>query len=116
MYKQAIVIRTDLEMGKGKIAGQCSHASVSSYVLTEHKEPEIARSWLNEGQKKIVLKVNSESELFEYFELCKRAGLIGDVNHDAGKTQLAPNTPTAFGIGPAKEEEIDKILGKLKLL
>ncbi|MEK6982598.1 MAG: peptidyl-tRNA hydrolase Pth2 [Candidatus Micrarchaeota archaeon] len=116
MYKQAIVIRTDLEMSKGKMAGQTAHASVSAYVKVEHKEPEIARAWLNQGQKKIVLKVGSESELFEYFELCKRAGLIGDVIHDAGKTQLTPNTPTAFGIGPAKEEEIDKILGKLKLL
>ena len=32
--KQAIVMRTDLKMGKGKIAAQCCHGSIGSYKKT----------------------------------------------------------------------------------
>ncbi len=63
MYKQAIVVRADLKMGKGKLAAQASHASLAAYNLVRKKYPEIAERWLNEGQKKIVLKVKDESEL-----------------------------------------------------
>lgn len=116
MYKQAIVIRNDLKISKGKIAGQVSHASVSAYNLTKKINSEIAESWLNEGQKKIVLKVASESELLDYFQQCKRAKIPCELIKDAGHTQLDPGTITCFGAGPWDEKEIDKILGKLKLL
>lgn|SRR3989338_2202360 len=116
MYKQAIVIRNDLGITKGKIAGQVSHASVSAVEATRKISVETVKSWLNEGQKKIVLKVASENELMEYFELCKRAGIPCELIRDAGHTQLEPNTITCFGAGPWNEEEIDRVLGKLKLL
>lgn len=116
MYKQAIVIRNDLKLGKGKIGGQCAHASVSAYNKTRIKNPEIAKEWENEGQKKIVLKVNSEEELLRYFDQIKRAGIPAELIRDAGKTQIEAGTITCFGAGPWKEEELDKILGKLKLL
>jgi len=45
MYKQTIVIRADLKMGKGKIGGQCSHASVSAYERIRKSDPDIARAW-----------------------------------------------------------------------
>ena len=116
MYKQAIVIRNDLGISKGKIAGQTSHASVSAYEKTKKSNPEIAQAWFSEGQKKIVLKVQSESELLDYFNQCKRAGIPCELIRDAGHTQLEPGTLTCFGAGPWDEQAIDKILGKLKLL
>jgi len=70
--KQAIIVRGDLGMSKGKMAGQTAHASVSAYSLTLARKEEDARQWEDEGQKKIVLKVQSEEELLALYERMKR--------------------------------------------
>ncbi|HLC68694.1 MAG TPA: peptidyl-tRNA hydrolase Pth2 [Candidatus Bilamarchaeaceae archaeon] len=116
MYKQSIVVRSDLKLPKGKLAGQVSHASLSAFNRLLQTHPDISRIWLKEGQKKIVLKVSDEAELLEYFEQCKRAGIPCDLIQDAGLTQLPPGTVTCFAAGPWEEKALDKILGKLKLL
>lgn len=116
MYKQTIVVRADLQMGKGKIAAQSSHASLSSYKKVAKSHPEIARRWEDEGQKKVVLKVNGEAELFEYFQKGKDAGIPCELIRDAGHTQLEPGTVTCFAAGPWDEKELDAVFGKLKLL
>jgi PTH2 family peptidyl-tRNA hydrolase len=116
MLKQAIVIRADLEMGKGKIAAQASHASVEGYIETAFKEPEKSEEWWRAGQKKIVLKVKSEKELKELFLKAKAKGLIAIIIKDAGHTQIKAGTNTALCIGPDDEKKIDLITGNLKLL
>lgn len=78
MYKQTIVIRADLKMGRGKLAAQSSHASLSSYKHVMRTDPDIARSWESEGQMKIVLKVGSEEELLEYYNKAKAIGIPCD--------------------------------------
>ena len=112
-YKQAIVLRSDLKMGKGKLVAQGAHASICAYLNSNKEE---RAEWAGGGMKKIALKINSEAELMEYFEKCKRAGIPTALIRDAGHTQVEPGTITAFGAGPADENEIDKVLGKLKLL
>lgn len=116
MYKQAIVVRADLQMGKGKLAAQASHASLTSFRLVSMKYPDIARAWENMGQMKIVLKVKDEDELMEMLRRVHEAGIPAELIRDAGHTQVEPNTITCFGAGPWDEKEIDKVLGKLKLL
>ncbi len=116
MYKQVIVIRADLKMGKGKLAAQSSHASLAAFKKTERAHPEVAKAWEREGQKKIVLKVNSEQELHEYFELAKREEIPAELIRDAGHTQIEPGTVTCFGAGPWEEKKLDELFGKLKLL
>ena len=111
--KQAIVVRTDLDMGKGKIATQVAHASIGAFVKSKGKDKE---AWLRDGMKKIVLKVSSEKELASVHRKARSLKLPSDLVSDAGRTQLAPGTKTAVGIGPASEEKIDKITGKMKLL
>lgn len=113
--KQAIVVRADLGMGKGKIAAQSSHASLSAYNICRSRDPKAAQAWEEEGQKKVVLKVAGEQELLELYEKMKReipCALI----RDAGHTQLEPGTATCFGAGPADEAKINKYAGHLKLL
>jgi PTH2 family peptidyl-tRNA hydrolase len=116
MYKQTIVIRADLKIGKGKLIAQGSHASHSAFEKVKKQFPDIAKSWEIEGQKKVVLKVHSEEELFDYFQRGKDAGIPCELIRDAGHTQLEPGTVTCFGAGPWNENELDKVFGKLKLL
>ena len=113
--KQAIVIRSDLGMGKGKLAGQTAHASVSAYNVARARDKEAARQWEGEGQKKIVLKVGSEGDLISLYEGMKRA-IPCALIRDAGRTQLEPGTVTCFGAGPADEALINKYTKDLKLL
>ena len=113
MYKQVIIIRKDLKMGKGKLAAQSSHASYSSAKKAAKK---MLDAWENEGQKKIVLKVASEKELLDLEKRCAKAGIPCALIMDAGKTQLEPGTVTALGIGPERDDKIDQITGNLALL
>lgn len=112
-YKQVIIVRADLKLTKGKMAAQASHASVEA-VLRSNKD-DVAK-WQQEGMKKIVLKVNTQSELLEYKRKAELAGLVAALITDAGHTHLEPGTITCLGIGPAKEEKIDAITGNLKLI
>lgn len=114
--KQVIVIRGDLRMGKGKMVAQGAHASVNAFLETRKQKPEWASAWLESGQKKIVVRVDSCEELISIYEEAKRAGLPAVIITDAGLTQLEPGTVTAVGIGPAPAPLVDKITGKLKLL
>jgi len=114
--KQAIVVRNDLKMGKGKLAAQVAHASLSAAEAAQQKRPAWYEDWKGEGQAKIVLKVDSEDVLRELLRKAKSAGLPASLIEDRGLTQLEPGTVTCLGIGPAPEPAIDAITGKLKLL
>ncbi|MEM4554822.1 MAG: peptidyl-tRNA hydrolase Pth2 [Candidatus Anstonellaceae archaeon] len=113
--KQAIVVRSDLKMGKGKLAAQVSHASLLAFQACQQKDKKSADEWVNEGQKKIVLKVASLKELLELYESVRTQFPCALVK-DAGYTQVEPGTITCFAAGPAQEEKLDKYLGHLKLL
>lgn len=112
--KQAIIIRSDLKMGKGKLAAQAAHASLQGYRLALAKGKRLVERWDAEGQKKIVLKVASESELLALKERAR--GLPCALIRDAGFTQLEPGTVTCIAIGPAEDEKIDAITKDLGLL
>jgi len=103
-------------MGRGKIAAQSSHASLTAYKKVSSAYPEIAGAWETEGQMKVVLKVDSERELLELFQRAKDAGIPAALIRDAGHTQLEPGTITCIAAGPFDEDELDRVFGHLKLL
>jgi PTH2 family peptidyl-tRNA hydrolase len=111
--KQVILIRTDLKMNKGKTASQSAHASIAAFLKADLKSQ---KKWLDEGMKKVVLKVSDEKELKEFHKLAKREKLPCEIITDAGMTQIKSGTLTALGIGPVEDRKVDKITGKLKLL
>ncbi|MBD3387623.1 MAG: peptidyl-tRNA hydrolase [Candidatus Altiarchaeales archaeon] len=110
-YKQVIAVRADLKMGKGKLAAQVAHAAVEAADKSRHKS-----QWKDEGQRKVVVKVSGEKELLRVLAEARDYGLPTSLIEDAGHTQLEPGTKTAVGVGPAPEDDVDKITGKLKLM
>jgi PTH2 family peptidyl-tRNA hydrolase len=115
-YKQIIVIRSDLKMSKGKIAAQTGHAAVSAAEEARKHDQKWWKAWLEEGQCKIAVKVESEKKLLKLKKEAEELGLPHALISDRGLTQLPPGTITCLGIGPAPSSELDKITGMLALL
>ncbi|MDG6255979.1 MAG: peptidyl-tRNA hydrolase Pth2 [Methanomicrobiaceae archaeon] len=112
-WKQCLIIRNDIKMSCGKKCAQIAHASVGA---CEKADRMLKKQWLAEGQKKVVLKVNSARELYELKVIAEQAGIAASLVTDAGLTEIPPGTVTALGLGPAKSEELDRICGGLSLL
>lgn len=120
--KQVIVMRTDLNMRKGKMVAQGAHASIAflrELVLYDDFMsgiPSQVFRWLEGGMTKICVRVDSEEELLAIEEKAKLAGLLVHLIVDAGHTEFDGPTRTCLAIGPASAELIDEITGELKLL
>ncbi|MEM3841507.1 MAG: peptidyl-tRNA hydrolase Pth2 [Candidatus Micrarchaeaceae archaeon] len=114
--KQVIIVRADLDMGKGKLAAQVAHASLMSYFESEKASPDTAKKWIDSGEKKIVLKVDNEDDLIKLFKAFQFKKVPCALVSDAGLTQIPPGSKTALGIGPWKSSEIDVFTKTLKLL
>ncbi|RLN49202.1 hypothetical protein BBJ28_00014778 [Nothophytophthora sp. Chile5] len=115
-HKMVMCVRTDLKMGKGKIAAQCCHATLGAYKRALKRTPDAVRAWEMLGQAKVCLKVDSEEEMLALAEKAAERGLINYVVIDAGRTQIAPDSKTVLSIGPAPLADIDEITRHLKLM
>lgn len=115
-FKQVIVVRADLKMSVGKLSSQVGHAAVSAAEECRKKENDWYKSWLDEGQRKVVLKAESLDELLGLKAELDKVDIPNVLITDKGLTELPPDTVTALGIGPAPEQVVDKITGRLLLL
>jgi PTH2 family peptidyl-tRNA hydrolase len=115
-YKQVIVIREDLKMSPGKLAAQVAHGAVGAAERTRKTQTEWFKNWMKEGQKKVVVKVPGEKELRGLSERAAKLALPSEFVRDAGLTELPPGTITALAIGPAPNQLMDEVTGKLPLL
>ncbi|KAJ3320861.1 Gluconate transport-inducing protein [Boothiomyces sp. JEL0866] len=104
--KMVLVIRTDLGMGKGKVAAQCSHATLDAYqkAMESEKWREWVDSWEEYGCAKITLKCNDESEMLQLQRDARKKGLVAQSICDAGKTQIAAGSRTVLAIGPGNHD------------
>ncbi|KAL8162658.1 hypothetical protein V2J09_014147 [Rumex salicifolius] len=122
-FKMVLVVRNDLKMGKGKIAAQCSHATLGLYKKLVNCAPKALSSmfnvlnlvlatyrWERCGQVKVVVKTESEEEMLFLQERANSAELLTHITIDAGRTQIAPNSRTVMAImGPA--DMVDDVTG-----
>lgn len=114
-FKMVLVVRNDLKMGKGKIAAQCSHATLGLYKKLLRRAPKSLNRWEMCAQPKVVLKVETEEDMLVLQERAKSLNLPNHITIDAGKTQIAPNSRTVMAIlGPI--EVVDDVTGGLKLM
>lgn len=113
--KMILIVRSDLKMGKGKVAAQCSHAAVSAYKQVQCRNPELLKQWEYYGQPKVVVKVPDEGTLLELLYHAKEVGLPVSLIQDAGRTQIAPGSRTVLGVGPGPADLVDRVTGHLRL-
>ncbi|KAL5568249.1 hypothetical protein UlMin_024824 [Ulmus minor] len=114
-FKMILVVRNDLKMGKGKIAAQCSHATLGLYKKLLNRAPKALNRWEMCAQPKVVVKIESEEDMLVLQERAKLVKLPTHITIDAGRTQIAPNSRTVMAIlGPI--EVVDDVTGGLKLL
>jgi len=111
--KQVIVVRKDLNMRKGKMVAQGAHASIGAMDKATKKE---VLKWLETGATKICVGVDDKTELLIILNEAQVLELPTYLVIDAGKTEFKERTLTAIAIGPAEDDVIDKVTGKLKLL
>ena len=137
--KMVIVMRKDLNMRKGKMVAQGSHAVTKVFfdmIITRTKVlingmdtitydmllppgdmGNDVSAWIEGIFKKICCSVDSEEELLRVHIAAQEKGLPCALIQDAGITEFGGvPTYTCCAIGPAKSELIDPITGELKLL
>ena len=122
MIKQVIIMRTDLNMRKGKMVAQGSHASMKVFFDKMQFHPVLGGftsqmiEWAEGSFAKIVVGVNSLEELLELERKAKESKIPCALITDLGKTEFKEPTITCLAIGPDESEKIDPITGSLKLL
>lgn len=136
--KQVIVMRTDLNMRKGKMAAQAAHASLAvilnmmknktlyiadfpifdvyDKVLTVYN-PSALHMWLTSSFTKVCVGVDSEKKLLELYHSVKEADIPVVLITDNGTTEFHGNkTNTCICIGPDFNSVIDPFTKELQLL
>jgi PTH2 family peptidyl-tRNA hydrolase len=81
--KLVLIVRTDLKMDKGKIAAQCSHATLACYKALLSGNPTLLKQWERSGQAKVALKCTTEQELLDLEARAKKLNLCARSIRDA---------------------------------
>jgi PTH2 family peptidyl-tRNA hydrolase len=115
-YKMVIVTRNDLKLSPGKLAVQIAHAAVKCALETKKKRSKWLKKWMDEGSKKVVVKVEGIDDFFSLKEKADRLNVVSFIVTDAGHTEIPSGTKTVFGVGPAPSNIIDQLTGELPLL
>jgi peptidyl-tRNA hydrolase, PTH2 family len=113
--KQIIVMRTDLNMRKGKMIAQGAHASLA--VTLDNLDDPRVKEWLAGSFTKVCVRVEGEEELLSILRAAEKAGLLAELITDAGLTEFGGvATNTCLAIGPDTPEALAPVTGHLRLL
>ncbi|WP_196223253.1 aminoacyl-tRNA hydrolase [Roseibium sp. RKSG952] len=111
-----LLVRRDLELSAGKLAGQSGHAffALGMQAVTSGSLGALER-YLNTGQAKIVVGVKSVDQLNACVALAEERGIPAVRVVDAGRTELNPGTLTVAAIGPCRRSELPGKIRRLKI-
>ncbi|KAG7373044.1 peptidyl-tRNA hydrolase [Nitzschia inconspicua] len=115
-YKMVLIVNTSLNMGKGKIAAQCGHASVGAYKRALQRCPNAVKWWERTGCAKIAVKCPTEDELANIYTAARAKDIPMYLVEDAGRTQIAAGSRTVLGLGPAPVHVFEGVTSHLKLM
>lgn len=143
--KQVIIVRKDLNMSPGKLAGQVAHASwafLSNQIRTANTnnnddktvqvsicmEAPIYNEWFCGIFTKVICEAKNRNRLTKAIEIAKELGLEEGIDYflikDACLTELEPEeidengiprTLTCIGFKPLADETANKISKKFQL-
>ena len=105
----ALVVRSDLKMGKGKTAAQCCHASLGLWTETP------SQGWADSDYPHLLYKATSEDQLHAVAKKAQAEKVNWYLVADAGRTQIDPGSKTVLGLGPCGREKLERIAGDLQL-
>jgi peptidyl-tRNA hydrolase, PTH2 family len=128
--KQVLVVRRDLKMSKGKLAGQAGHAFSGFLRQYVHR---LTLGWavgnddpnLTEAQieyccsplhRKVVVATENLESLLEIHQMALARSIYSYLVTDAGLTQFDGPTQTCCAIGPETDEVLEGLTGHLPLL
>jgi len=102
-----ILVNSDIKISKGKLVGQVGHAVQTYNYINIDKHRNLIEKYMNNYQKKIILKCDSET-----LEKLEKDGHIAI--RDAGFTELKENTLTCVNLGILDFENIPETLKFIK--
>jgi PTH2 family peptidyl-tRNA hydrolase len=114
--KMWLAVRTDLDMSLGKACAQAGHAFGHLHLVAQQQKPDVFGNYLGDATPKITVRADSEAALRRVHEEAKAAGIPSYIVHDAGRSELEPNTATVCAFGPAYHDELPSFLKRLRLL
>lgn len=114
--KQIILIRNDLGMSKGKMCSMASHASLISFENARREYRDVAYTWFHESQVKITLKVDSEEQLLQIYNLAINHKIPCSLIKDYPSPHHNQKEYVSVAIGPYNDELINEMTNGLKLL
>ncbi len=114
--KMVLVVRGELGLSPGKAAVQVAHAAVMLALEGRSRKDKMFEQWLEQGQKKVALRVPTLTEMEDLQHKARRLGLRTVFVQDAGLTEVPAGTKTVLGIGPGSPSDIDRVTGSLPLL
>ncbi|MCZ7862665.1 hypothetical protein O9X98_14920 [Agrobacterium salinitolerans] len=110
-----IFARKDLPMSLGKFGGQSAHAAGTCMVLSDRRNDSNVDQYLSQGQPKIVVGVDDETELVKCVELCRAEMLVSVLVQDAGRTEFEGKTLTMGAVGPCLRADLPKAVKRLQM-
>lgn len=123
--KQTIIMRKDLNMRKGKMCAQASHASMkvffdrmikseSGYICSFTQEME---EWKNGAFTKIVLGCDSIEDIYDLQKKADSLNIPNAIITDNGTTEFGGiPTVTCIALGPCSAEIVENLTSKYTLL
>jgi len=123
--KQTIIVRKDLNMRKGKIAAQVSHASMKIFFDRMVKNDkgydcnftDEMEEWKNGAFTKIVLGCDSIDDIYDLQKKANSLNIPNAVIIDNGLTEFGGiPTVTCIALGPHSAEIIENLTSKYSLL